>query len=194
MLTLMMISSITVLIVPVLVGCTEPTTLVTTSSLRSQSHTYEAQYKSRRTQMGYIVDESSRDLFSFNQQLKSCLSNLGSTLLGYTTVKLSCLPGTTSSEGDSHAQRSPSGYPEQQSLYQGCFCCADVVTKAIVTTRSCKPPSQMLFLVATSGTTSLVTTSATTPFELSKISNKFRNKFPPLFISFGGNKYQSSPS
>jgi hypothetical protein len=49
-------------------------------------------------------------------------------------------------------------------LGQGCFCCADVVTKGFVTTRSCKPPSQIRFLAATTGTTTpLVTTSATTP-------------------------------
>jgi hypothetical protein len=105
--TLLMIFSITVLIVPVLVGCTGLTTL-----LRSQSHaSNEARYKSCRTHMGYIVDESSRDLLSFNQQLKRSLSQLG-----YTAVESSCFPSNTSLGGGSHVQRSPLGQPEQPSF------------------------------------------------------------------------------
>jgi hypothetical protein len=75
---------------------------MSTSSLRSQSHAFNgAQYKSCRTRLGYIVDESSRDLLSFIQQLNSCLTHR----------RVFMLPLDHLFRGRLRVQRSPLGHP-----------------------------------------------------------------------------------
>jgi hypothetical protein len=82
---------------------------MSTSSLRSQSHAFNgAQYKSCRTRLGYIVDESSRDLLSFNQQLNSCLAHR----------RVFMLPLDHLFRGRLRCPTLFFGSPKQQSFYQ----------------------------------------------------------------------------